>query len=139
MDCRKAQESILASLVEPLEAGQHQAMEDHLADCGACRRFAEVQRALDARLAAAVPAACLSAGFRASLRARIRRDPVSAWPDFLPEVAHLAGCSIAVGLAVVLLPLPAGNVILAGVVFTGLTYLLQAVVRTSLEEPEGDV
>ena len=136
MDCQKAQESILASLVEPLEAGRREAMENHLAACGACRRFAEVQRALDARLAVAVPAACLSAGFRASLRERIRRDPVSAWPDFLPELAHLAGCSIAVALSVFLLPLPAGNVILAGVAFTGLTYFLQTVLRTSLEEPE---
>ena len=138
MDCQNAQESMLASLVEPLEAGRRQAMEDHLAVCGVCGRFAEAQRALDARLAAAVPAARLSAGFRTSIRERIGRDPESAWPDFLPELAHLAGCSIAVALSVFLLPLPAGNVILAGVAFTGLTYFLQTGLRTLLEEPWRD-
>ena len=138
MDCQEAQESIVASLVEPLAADRRQAMENHVATCEACRRFAEVQRALDARLAAAMPATCLSDAFRASLRERIRRDPAAAWPDFLPELAHLAGCSVAVAVSVSLLPLPPGTVILAGAAFTGATYFLQAVLRTSLEGLEGD-
>src|SRR5260370_28514640 len=121
MDCQEVRESILESLVEPLGAGQRQAMDSHIATCGTCRRFAEIQRVLDARLAAVVPAARLSAGFRKSLRERIRRDPLSAWPDFLPDLAHLTGCSVATGVSVFLLPLPAGPVILAGGGVTGLS------------------
>jgi hypothetical protein len=138
MDCQEAQESILESLVEPLGAGQRQAMDNHIATCGTCRSFAEIQRVLDARLAAAVPTARLSAGFRTSLRERMRRDPVSAWPDFLPDLAHLAGCSVATGVSVFLLPLPAGSVILACAAFTALTFFLQAVLRASLDGLEGD-
>src|SRR5207302_9025642 len=126
------------SLVEPLGADQREAMDNHIATCGTCRSFAEIQRVLDARLAAAVPAARLSAGFRTSLKERMRRDPVSAWPDFLPDLAHLAGCSVATLVSVFLLPLPAGPVILAGAAFTGLTFFLQAVVRASLDGLEGD-
>jgi hypothetical protein len=138
MDCQEVRESILESLVEPLGAGQRQAMDSHIATCGTCRRFAEIQRVLDARLAAAVPAARLSAGFRKSLRERIRRDPLSAWPDFLPDLAHLAGCSVATGVSVFLLPLPAGPVILAGAALTGLTFFLQAALRASLDGLEED-
>jgi hypothetical protein len=138
MDCQEAQERILEALVEPLGADQRQVMDNHIATCGTCRRFAEIQRVLDARLVAAVPAARLSAGFRTSLRERIQRDPVSAWPDFLPDLAHLAGCSVATGVAVFLLPLPAGSVILAGAALTGLTFFLQAVLRASLDGLEGD-
>src|SRR5438093_2170108 len=104
MDCQEAQESILESLVEPLGADQRQAIDNHISTCGTCRTFAEIQRVLDARLAAVLPTARLSAGFRASLRERIRRDPVSTWPDFLPDLAHLAGCSVAIGVLVFLLP-----------------------------------
>ena len=138
MNCQEAQESILESLVEPLGAEQRQALDSHLKTCGTCRSFAEIQRVLDARLAAAVPAARLSASFRTSLRGRMRRDPVSAWPDFLPDLAHLAGCAVATGVSVFLLPLPAGSVILAGAAFTGLTLFLQAVLRASLDGLEGD-
>ena len=138
MDCQQAQESILESLVEPLGAEQREAMDNHIATCGTCRSFAEIQRVLEARLAAAVPAARLSAGFRTSLKERMRRDPVSAWPDFLPDLAHLAGCSVATGVSVFLLPLPASYVILASAAFTGLTFFLQSVLRASLDGLEGD-
>jgi len=138
MDCQEVQESILESLAEPLGADRRLATEDHIATCETCRSFAEIQRELDARLAAATPTMCLSAGFRTSVRKRIRRDLVSAWPDFLPELAHLAGCLVAIGVSVFLLPLPAGTVIMAGAAFTGLTYFLQTVLRTSLDGLEGD-
>lgn len=122
MDCREVQESILESLAEPLGADRRLATEDHIATCETCRGFAEIQRELDARLAATTPATYLSAGFGTSVRKRIRRDLVSAWPDFLPELAHLAGCVVAIGGSVLLLPLPARAVILAGAAFTGLPY-----------------
>ena len=138
MDCQEAQESILESLVEPLGTDQRQDMDNHIATFGSCRSFAEIQRVLDARLAAAVPTARLSASFRTSIREKIRRDPASAWPDFLPDLAHLAGCSVATGVSVFLFPLSAGSVILAGAAFTGLTFFLQAVLRDSLDGLDGD-
>jgi hypothetical protein len=138
MDCQEAQESILESLVEPLGTDQRQAMDNHIATCGPCRRFAEFQRVLDARLAGAVPTVRMSSGFRTSLRERMRRDPVSAWPEFLPDLAHLAGCSVATGVSVFLSPLPVWSVILASAAFTGLTFFLQAVLRASLDGLEGD-
>ena len=61
MDCQEAQESILESLVEPLGADQRQAIDNHISTCGTCRTFAEIQRVLDARLAAVLPTARLSA------------------------------------------------------------------------------
>src|SRR6266542_3234498 len=138
MNCQEARESILELLVEPIGADRRRAMENHVATCGTCRGFAEMQRVLDARLTAALPAARLSATFRTGLREKIRRDPASAWPDFLPEIAHLAGCAAAIGMSVFLLPLPAGSVILAGAAFAGVTYFLQSVLRTCLEGLEGD-
>ena len=78
MDCQEAQESILESLVQPLGTDRRQATNNHIATCGSCRSFAQIQRVLDARLAAAVQVADLSAGFRTSLRERIRRESVSA-------------------------------------------------------------
>ena len=68
----------------------------------------------------------------------MRRDPVPVWPDFLPDLAHLAGCAVATGVAAFVLPVPAASVILAGAAFTGVTYFLQTVLRTSLEWLEGD-
>ena len=138
MDCTAAREIILDALLEPLDAAQRQSMEGHLADCETCRRFAAVQQALDARLSVALPAVRVSSGFRKSLKQRMRRDPLSAWPDFLPELAHLGGCSVATGLLVFLLPLPPGSVILAGAAFTTLTLFLQPVVRGTLEGLAGD-
>jgi hypothetical protein len=138
MDCQEAQDSIVGSLVERLGDGGRMALEGHIASCDACRNFAETQGRLDARLRALAPPAGLSPGFRASLRKRIRRDPGSAWPDFLPEVAHVAGCAFAVVLAVLLVPRYAGIVIPAGAAITVVTYFLQSALRSALEGLEGD-
>ncbi len=52
------------------------------------------------------------------------RDPGLAWPDFLPDLAHLAGCAFAIVLSLFLLPRYAGTVLSAGVAFTAVTYFL---------------
>jgi len=136
MHCIEVQQAIVQSLAEPLAVERRQAVENHLAECGTCRSFAETQRMLDARLAAAVPSAHLSPGFQAALKKRIRRDPVSAWPDFLPDLAHLCGCVVAILLSAFLLPSYSAAVIFAGAAFTVGTYFLQAVIRSSLERVE---
>ena len=133
MDCHEGQESIIESLVEPLDTEQLLALENHIATCSTCAGFAEMQHMLDARLTAAVPAAHLSPAFRGTLKKKLRRDPLTAWPEFLPDLAHFVGCAVAIVLSIFLLPMRPEMVILAGVAFTSLTYLLQAALRTSLD------
>src|SRR3954451_10682360 len=138
MDCQEAQESILDAFVEPLAGERHLAVALHISGCETCRRFAELQGALDRRFAAAMPVACLSPGFRTALKEQIHHDPVTTWPDFLPDVAHITGCAFAVVVMLFLLPGQSGTVIVAGAAFTGVTYFLQAVLRSSMDGLEAD-
>lgn len=130
MDCKEVQASVLDSLMEPLAAGRRLAMDRHVATCDACRGFAAVQESIDVRLTAAASLARLSPEFRVSLKERIRRDPVSAWPDFLPDLAHLIGCIFAVVLLSLFLPQPSGQVIVVGL---ACTFVLHGLLRTSLD------
>src|SRR3954465_12480442 len=129
MDCRDAQERILElSMTGPgCERG---ALDGHVSTCPECARFAELQRRLDARLTSAIPPARLGPAFRSSLRKKMRRDEASAWPDFLPDVAHLVGCAAGSVLAVAAVPAYAGAVLGIGGAFTVVTYFFQAVVRS---------
>jgi len=136
MNCEQALETLLDSLIEPVGAEVQLLMEDHLAGCEACRRFAAVQRSIDATLAATVPAISLSAGFRSSLRERIDHRRVPSWPESLPDIAHLAGCALGIVLLLVILPQYSRTVLLAGSGFTVVTYFVQAVVRSSVERLE---
>ena len=136
MQCEEVQQAIVESLAEPLPVERRVAMENHLVACETCRSFAETQRKLDARLVSAVPSARLSPGFQAALKKRIRRDPLSAWPDFLPDIAHLCGCVLAILLSAFVLPSYSATVILVGAAFTVGSYFLQAVIRSSLERVE---
>src|SRR6266481_4372099 len=133
MDCRKAQEQILESLAEPRAGANTPDLDTHLAGCEACRSFSQTQFMLDLQLSAAISAPPFSAAFRTSLAKRIRREPVSAWPEFWPDVAHVAGCVCATALCLFMLPFPAGSVMLAGLAFTLVTFFLQAVLRGFLE------
>jgi hypothetical protein len=136
MDCREAQEQILESLAEARPGANAPELENHLAGCKACRSFAETQFTLDARLSAAISAPPLSAAFRASLSKRLRREPLSAWPGFLPDVAHVGGCFCATGLCLLVLPFAVGSVILAGLAFTLVTYFLQSALQGLVEAQE---
>src|SRR6266481_5352465 len=133
MDCREAQEQILESLAETKSGAKTPDLETHLASCSACRRFSETQFRLDLQLSAVISAPPLSPAFRASLAKRIRREPLSVWPEGLPDVAHVVGCVCATALCLLMLPIPAGSVMLAGLVFTLVTYFVQAALRSSLE------
>jgi len=133
MDCREADELILESLAETGLDANTQELETHLAGCETCRKFSETQIRLDLQLSDAISAPALSPAFRASLANRVRREPLSVWPDSLPDVGHVVGCMCATALCVFMLPLPAGSVMLAGLVFTLVTYFIQAVLRGSLE------
>jgi hypothetical protein len=130
MDCAEAQEQILDSFESSLPHGQHAQLVTHLANCPDCRRFHELQQQIDRRLQTALPPAAPSANWRAAVRRNIHRDAVSAWPDFLPDVAHLAGCAAGVAASFLLLPWHSRTILLAGSVFTLLTFFLQAVLRS---------
>lgn len=136
MSCEEAQETLLDSLDGPIAVEVYLAMEDHIASCEACRRFDQVQRSLDSRLAAALPVMSLSPGFRSSLRMRLNDHQSSTWPESLPDIAHLAGCALAMALLLLVMPQYSRAVLLAGTGFTLVTYFLQAVLRSSLEKLE---
>jgi hypothetical protein len=51
------------------------------------------------------------------------------WPDYLPDVAHLFGCAVAVGLLLVSLPEYRERVAMLGAGFTAVSYFSQAVLR----------
>jgi predicted anti-sigma-YlaC factor YlaD len=132
VDCTEAKELILDSLAEVRPGAPTPELEIHLAGCEACRSFLATQRSLDMQLSAAIPVPSLSPEFRALLAQRVRRAP-SNGAEFLPDVAHLAGCAGAVALCVTILPFPAGSVMLAGLAFTLVTYFVQTVLRGTLE------
>lgn len=136
MNCDEARQVVLDSLAGPIRAELDLLIETHMASCDACRRFADVQRALDVRLTAAVPVVSLSSGFRSSLRQRINNRQISIWPESLPDLAHLIGCGFAVVLLLLLFPQHSKTVLLVGASFTAVTYFLQAVLRSSLERLE---
>ena len=132
MECLDAQERILDS---PSDVSAAE-LNDHLSSCASCRGFAEIQSTLDLRLSALIPRHELSPLFRVSLAKRIHLESASSWPEFLPDVAHLAGCVCALALFLVLRPYPAGLVTMAGVAFTLSTYFMQAVLRGAVESWE---
>jgi predicted anti-sigma-YlaC factor YlaD len=135
MNCEEARTILLDSLAGSILA-QSDLMEGHLATCKTCRQFAEVQRSLDARLTAAAPFVSLSPKFRSSLQTRINERHPWKWPEYLPDVAHLTGCVLAIALLLLLMPQFFRTILLAGTGFTAVTYFLQAVLRSSLERLE---
>ena len=136
MNCQQARQILLDSLDGPITAEPRLLMESHISQCEACRRFAEVQRRIDARLTAAAPLAGLSSGFRTSLRRKLTDPVVPPWQESLPDLAHLAGCALAIILLLLVMPQYSRTVLFVGVGFTGITYFLQSVLRNSLEDLE---
>lgn len=133
MNCREAQERFLEAFegeLTPLEKGQ---LEAHLSECPECTRFAALQSQLDLRLHEEITPPRLSSGFRADLRARIAREPRERWPEWLPDVAYLAGSGLAIAMCAFLLPLPVPVVLEAGILFAFLAYSLQTLLVSTLE------
>jgi anti-sigma factor RsiW len=133
MDCHETQERLLESFeggLSPLEKGQ---LERHLSQCVGCTRFAALQSQLDLRLREEIAAPQLSSSFRSGLQARIRRQRQEPWPDWLPDVAHLTGSGVAIGLCAVLLPLPVPVVLGTGSLVAILAYSLQTLLVSAVE------
>lgn len=128
MDCERIQEDVLESLIEPHPPAIHAAIEAHLRTCKACARFAAQQTRVDASLRAALAVPMLSPRVRAIVRQRIRREPSSVWPDWLPDVVHFASCGLVTIVSLVVLPFnPAVVLALA----TGATMLSHALLTAA--------
>src|SRR5947208_12761088 len=135
MDCRKAQEEIL----EAIESDRPAQIDAHVAACPACAAFAAHQKALDAKLSAALPPPELSPAFRANLRKRIREETVHAWPEWLPDALHFASCGVATLLCALLLPFDASSIFGAGAAVTLMTYVVLTAFRIFFEDAEDSV
>jgi hypothetical protein len=133
MECEEARERILDSLAEAAPSMRAPDVAGHLLGCPACRSFSELQNVLDVQLRTAIGAPAPSPAFRKSLAKSIRREPVSVWPAFLPDIAHMAGCLSAIVLCIWLLPFAAGPVVLNGLALTLVTWFAQSVVQCVME------
>ena len=134
MDCRETQERLLESfesVLSPLEKGQ---LEQHVSECPECEQFAALQSQLDLLLHEGIAVPQLSSAFRAGLQARIAQERREPWPDWLPDVAHLAGSALAIGSCTLLLPLPVPVVLGTGVLVAFLAYSLQTLLVSALEQ-----
>lgn len=133
MECSEIQERLLESfdgILSPLEKSQ---LEAHISGCPECAQFAALHTQLDRRLSQDISVPELSSGFRAALRARIAGEQRERWPDWLPDVAHLAGSAVAIVLCALLLPLPVPAVLATGVLVAFLAYALQTLLISALE------
>ena len=138
MDCKQAQDLILESRSGTAPVTDTRDLQDHVAVCQACRSFSETPIMLDLKLQDAFSAPPLSAAFRTSLAKKLRREPLSAWPAHLPDIAHVAGCFGAIALCLWLLPYSAGPVILDGLALTVATWFAQNLLRSSIEIRDND-
>ncbi len=134
MDCREIQEGLLESFESALSPQEKRQLEHHISECPECARFAVLKNQFDLRLREEITAPPLSSGFRADLFARVAQQRREPWPDWLPDVAHLAGSGVAIGLCTLLLPLPVPVVLGAGGVVAFLTYALQTLLVSALEQ-----
>jgi anti-sigma factor RsiW len=133
LTCAQSEEQLLESLDDRLSEDVRRALDGHLATCARCAAFAVQLRAVDARLAAALPAAMPPASLAEGVRARIRRERRAAFNESLPDLIHLAGCSVATLLSAALLPIDAAITVGAGIGVTCVTYVFMAVMRWSIE------
>jgi hypothetical protein len=75
----------------------------------------------------------LNPEFRAVLMKKIRPHASAAWPDYLPDVAHLAGGVGATLACLLIVPFAARQVLAAGAAFTAVTYFVQCLIRDEVE------
>ena len=133
MDCRDMQEKILESFEAVLSPAVKDELGEHTLECAECARFVASQAQLDRRLHEGIVRPQLSSAFRARLQGRIARGVSEPWPDWLPDVAYLAGSGVAVGSCALLIPLPLSVVLGTGSLVAVLAYSLQMLLISALE------
>ena len=137
MTCHAAQELILESLDCRIDAEQQIRLESHIAQCEMCRSFREVQRVLDATLAFHCVAPQLSPAFRSKLAREINGQKRQARQEWLPDLLHLGGGTLATATGVLWLPVSPAAVFTVGIALTFVSYALQTMLRFWLEDLEG--
>lgn len=133
MDCHDVKDAILEALATTAPAGESPEIAAHLAGCAECATFSVRQRAVDSQLTAGLIAPALSASFRSTLRARIRREQRRVWLDMAPDLVHFGSCATATALCAVLVPLNTMVILGSGAAISFLTYIALTTVRDSLD------
>lgn len=133
MTCQEAEELLLESFDEAPAPVLRRALDAHVAGCRQCSAFASQLRAVDVELTAALKPAAAPASLAPAVRARVRRERVTALTDSLPDIIHLAGCGVATAVCAALLPFDPRVTIAAGLGVTCVTYVFMAIVRWSIE------
>jgi anti-sigma factor RsiW len=133
MECPRVQDEILESFVEALSPDVRAAVDDHLAGCPACSRFAAAQRAMDAGLSRALAPPRPGLGLRRAIRNRMRRQEAPIWSDWLPHVVHIVSCAAVTVVCAALVPFDSSHVLALGAIGTALTHFLLATVHGSLD------
>ena len=137
MTCQAAQELILECLDSRIDEEQQIRLESHLAQCEMCRSFREAQAVLDAALAAHCSVPQLSPTFRSKLADKIRGEKRQALQEWLPDLLHLGGGTVATTACVLWLPVSPAVVFTVGIALTFASYVLQTMFRFWLEDLEG--
>lgn len=133
MTCVEAEDLLLEALDDAPAVDVRRALDLHVTSCASCAAFAASMRAMDVRLSAALPPLPAPASIAAAVRLRQHRERFDALRDNLPDIIHFAGCGAATVLSAALLPVEASVTLAVGVAVTCFTYVVMAVVRSSLE------
>jgi hypothetical protein len=133
MDCHECQEHILESFEQAPSAATQASIDAHVSACGACARFARVQRTLDATLGTMLVPPAISPAFRPVLRERIHLERPSRW-DSLPDIVHFASFGVATLICAALLPFSPSSIIGLGATAALSSYVLLSAVRSSFED-----
>ena len=133
MTCAQAEEHLLDSIDAPLAATEQRAVDLHHSSCDGCREFAAQLHAVDAQLSMALPPVAAPASIAVAVHRQQHEDRRAALAGNLPDLIHLTGCAVATILSAVFLPVEAPVTLATGIAFTCFTYLVMAIVRSSLE------
>ena len=136
MTCDQAEQLLFESFDDVLAVDPRRALDRHLTSCPACAALAAQLRAVDARLSAALPPVTAPASIAAAVRQQVRRERLTALRDSLPDIIHFSGCTVATLLSAALLPVEASITVAIGITFTCFSYVVMALVRSSLEAAE---
>ena len=134
MECHEIQESILDALDRGPSLERQRMMEAHASTCAACAQFARRQQILDVTLGSALAPPAMTPMSRPVLRARLRRDAVTARRDTLPDVVHFASFGLATLALAWTLPISPSVVASGGLTMALLSYVVLSVIRSSFED-----
>lgn len=136
MTCDQAEELLFESFDDEPGVEARRALDRHLASCGACTALAAKLRVVDARLASALPPIVAPASIAEGVRRQQRQERGATLRESLPDIIHLAGCSAATLMSALLLPVQTSLTLAVGITFTGVTYMVMTLMRSSLEAAE---